>query len=88
MDFIQEKFYLINLLEFINKIPNKNVYNYKDWKHKINYLKNKYLIDDDLINTWDQILIKNGFPSKNKKFLSCKNEWGFTYKINFILSNQ
>ena len=87
MDIIEEKKFLINLFEFINKVPCKNITSFKYWKEKINYLKNKFWIDDDLINNYNQILIKNGFSSKNKKFLFCKTQWGFIHKIEFILSN-
>ena len=86
MDIIEERKFLMDLFEFINKVPCKNIRCFKYWKEKIDYFKKKNIIDDDLINNYNQILIKNGYNSFRKKYLSAYTQWGFNDKIQFILS--
>jgi hypothetical protein len=89
MNIIEEKTFLINLFEFINKVPCKSINHHKYWKEKINYLTKTRTIDDDLINNYHEILNKNGYNTfrRKKKYLCAYTQWGFNDKLKFILSN-
>ncbi|WP_433928053.1 SufE family protein [Candidatus Carsonella ruddii] len=67
---------IINIIKIKQKInKSKNVYNLliKIGIQKTQFLKNKYLINNCLINTWIKIIIKNNiffFGYSNSLFLS------------------
>jgi hypothetical protein len=87
MNIIEERKFLLALFKFINNVPCINIRCSKDWKDKIDYLYKNFIIDDDLINNYNQILIKNGYNPFRKKYFSAYTQWGFSDRIQEILNN-
>lgn len=93
MNIIEEKIFLKNLYDFINKVPCENMDFHKYWKQKMDYLKKHFIIDDDLINNYYKILKKHDCVRYlgdkyllNHHELNSRSQNNFNKKILFLLS--